>query len=238
MKYFIANNGQQSGPFELQDLVANGLTPNSLVWCDGMAGWQQATSVPEVAQLLMPQQPQYQEQPYQQPPYQQQYQQQPYQQPPYQQQYQQQPYQQPPYQQQYQQQPYQQQPYQQQPYQQQYQQQPYQQQPYSANATMGFGEAIKVCFNKYADFSGRASRTEFWWFYLFTFLVSLITCGVACLVFLIPQYAVGARRLHDTGRSGWLQLLGLVPFVGLILIYWWVLEGDQGTNQYGGKPIC
>ncbi|MDD7343550.1 MAG: DUF805 domain-containing protein [Bacteroidales bacterium] len=196
MKYFIANNGQQSGPFELQDLVANGLTPNSLVWCDGMAGWQQATSVPEVAQLLMPQQPQYQEQPYQQPPYQQQYQQQPY------------------------------------------QQQPYQQQPYSANATMGFGEAIKVCFNKYADFSGRASRAEFWWFYLFTFLVSLITCGVACLVFLIPQYAVGARRLHDTGRSGWLQLLGLVPFVGLILIYWWVLEGDQGTNQYGGKPIC
>ena len=210
MKYFIANNGQQSGPFELQDLVANGLTPNSLVWHDGMAGWQQATSVPEVAQLLMPQQPQYQQQPYQQPPYQQQYQQQ----------------------------PYQQQPYQQQPYQQQYQQQPYQQQPYSANATMGFGEAIKVCFNKYADFSGRASRAEFWWFYLFTFLVSLISCGVACLVFLIPQYAVGARRLHDTGRSGWLQLLGLVPFVGLILIYWWVLEGDQGTNQYGGKPIC
>ena len=210
MKYFIANNGQQSGPFELQDLVANGLTPNSLVWHDGMAGWQQATSVPEVAQLLMPQQPQYQQQPYQQPPYQQQYQQQPYQQ-------------------QYQQQPYQQQPY---------QQQPYQQQPYSANATMGFGEAIKVCFNKYADFSGRASRAEFWWFYLFTFLVSLISCGVACLVFLIPQYAVGARRLHDTGRSGWLQLLGLVPFVGLILIYWWVLEGDQGTNQYGGKPIC
>ena len=205
MKYFIANNGQQSGPFELQDLVANGLTPNSLVWHDGMAGWQQATSVPEVAQLLMPQQPQYQQQPYQQPPYQQQYQQQPYQQ---------------------------------QPYQQQYQQQPYQQQPYSANATMGFGEAIKVCFNKYADFSGRASRAEFWWFYLFTFLVSLISCGVACLVFLIPQYAVGARRLHDTGRSGWLQLLGLVPFVGLILIYWWVLEGDQGTNQYGGKPIC
>ena len=91
MKYFIANNGQQSGPFELQDLVANGLTPNSLVWHDGMAGWQQATSVPEVAQLLMPQQPQYQQQPYQQPPYQQQYQQQPYQQ---------QPYQQPPYQQQ------------------------------------------------------------------------------------------------------------------------------------------
>ena len=201
MKYFIANNGQQSGPFELQDLVANGLTPNSLVWHDGMAGWQQATSVPEVAQLLMPQQPQYQQQPYQQPPYQQQYQQQPYQQQPY-------------------------------------QQQPYQQQPYSANATMGFGEAIKVCFNKYADFSGRASRAEFWWFYLFTFLVSLISCGVACLVFLIPQYAVGARRLHDTGRSGWLQLLGLVPFVGLILIYWWVLEGDQGTNQYGGKPIC
>lgn len=200
MKYFIANNGQQSGPFELQDLVANGLTPNSMVWCDGMANWQPATSVPEVAQLLMPQQ--------QQPPYQQQQYQQPYQQ---------------------QQQPYQQ------PYQQ--QQQPYQQQPYSANDTMGFGEAIKVCFNKYADFSGRASRAEYWWFYLFTFLVTIVTCGFGGLVFIIPQYAVGARRLHDTGRSGWLQLLGFIPIVGLILIYWWVLEGDQGTNQYGGKPI-
>ncbi len=206
MKYFIANNGQQSGPFELQDLVANGLTPNSMVWCDGMANWQPATSVPEVAQLLMPQQ---------QPPYQQQQYQQPYQQ-------QQQPYQQ----------PYQQQ---QQPYQQ--QQQPYQQQPYSTNTTMGFGEAIKVCFNKYANFSGRASRAEYWWFYLFTFLVTIVTCGFGGLVFIIPQYAVGARRLHDTGRSGWLQLLGFIPIVGLILIYWWVLEGDQGTNQYGGKPI-
>ncbi len=206
MKYFIANNGQQSGPFELQDLVANGLTPNSMVWCDGMANWQPATSVPEVAQLLMPQQQQPQPQ-YQQP-----------------QQYQpQQQYQQP---QQYQPQYQQQQSY----------QQPYQQ-PYSANDTMGFGEAIKVCFNKYADFSGRASRAEYWWFYLFTFLVTIVTCGVAGLVFIIPQYAVGARRLHDTGRSGWLQLLGFIPIVGLILIYWWVLEGDQGTNQYGGKPI-
>ncbi len=204
MKYFIANNGLQTGPFELQDLVANGLTPNSLVWCEGMASWQHATSVPEVAQLLMPQQ----QSPYQQPQYQQQQPQQTYQQPQYQQP------------------------------QPQYQQQQYQQQPYSgADTTMGFGEAIKVCFNKYANFSGRASRAEFWWFYLFTFLVSLITCGVAGLVFIIPQYAVGARRLHDTGRSGWLQLLGFVPIVGLILIYWWVLEGDQGDNQYGPKPI-
>lgn len=198
MKYFIANNGQQSGPFELQDLVANGLTPNSMVWCEGMANWQPATSVPEVAQVLMPQQQ------YQQP--------------------------QPQYQQQYQQPQYpQQQP--------QYQQQQYQQPYNAADTTMGFGEAIKVCFNKYANFSGRASRAEYWWFYLFTFLVTMVTCGVGGLVFIIPQYSVGARRLHDTGRSGWLQLLGLIPIVGLVLIYWWVLEGDQGTNEYGEKPI-
>ncbi len=215
MKYYIANNGQQIGPFDVQDLLANGLNQGSLVWCEGMANWMLATQVPEVAQLFNqvppvapPQQP-----------YQQGYQQQGYQQ--------QQPYNQ------YQQQGYQQQGgyQQQQPYNQ-YQPQGYQQQP----QTMGFGEAIKVCFSKFADFDGRASRAEFWWFTLFTFLMSFATYGFGCIVTFLPSLAVGSRRLHDTGRSGWFQLLSLIPFVGLILIYWFAISGDQGTNQYGPKP--
>ncbi len=184
MKYYISNNGGQVGPFEVQDLIANGLNQNSLVWCEGMANWLPATHVPEVAVLLT-----------QVPPA----------------------------------------PGQQQSYQQPYtQQQPYQQ-PYAQS--MGFGEAIKVCFNKYADFDGRASCAEFWWFYLFSFLLACVTCGISCIATIIPSYAVGSRRLHDTGRSGWLQLLGFVPIVGLILIYWWAISGDPDTNEYGPKPL-
>ncbi len=191
MQYYISNNGQQAGPFEVQDLIANGLNQSSLVWCEGMANWLLATQVPEVAQLFtqVPQQPQ--PQPYQQQQYQQ--------------------------------------PQPQQPYQQQYGQ-PYQQ-------SMGFGESIKVCFSKYADFEGRASQAEFWWFFLFQFLLGSFTCCISYIATIIPSYAVGARRLHDTGRSGWLQLLGLVPLVGLILIYWFALSGDPGDNQYGPKPL-
>ncbi len=112
-------------------------------------------------------------------------------------------------------------------------QRPYQQ---PSGQSMDFVEAIKVCFNKYADFEGRASRAEFWWFCLFNLLLASVTCCVGCIATLIPSCAVGARRLHDTGRSGWLQLIGLIPFVGLIIIYWFVLEGDQRSNQYGSKP--
>ena len=203
MQYYISNNGGKSGPFEVKDLLANGLNRESLVWCKGMADWQPAMQVPEVAALLEEVPPSLQGQPYGQPNYQQSNQQ-TYQQP------NQQAYQQPNYQQPY--------------------QQPYVQ-------SMSFADAIQVCFNKYATFEGRASRAEFWWFYLFNFLLSSLTCGVACLATIIPSYAVGARRLHDTGRSGWLQLLGLIPFVGLILIYWFAIDGDQGNNQYGPRPV-
>ncbi|MBR6490607.1 MAG: DUF805 domain-containing protein [Muribaculaceae bacterium] len=68
---------------------------------------------------------------------------------------------------------------------------------------MGFGDAIKVCFSKYADFSGRARRSEFWWFSLFSFLLTIFTCGIGALVVILPSIAVAVRRLHDTGHSGW-----------------------------------
>ena len=80
-QYYLERNGQQTGPFEVSQLIPNGMTPDSLVWTSGMAGWTRAAEVPELAPMFAPPQPQYQ-QPYQQP-----YQQQPYQQP-YQQAYQ------------------------------------------------------------------------------------------------------------------------------------------------------
>ena len=90
---------------------------------------------------------------------------------------------------------------------------------------MSFGEAIKTCFQKYATFSGRARRSEYWYFYLFTFLVSLaLNCipffGALSFVWflaqLIPSLAVTVRRFHDIGKSGWNYLFIAIP--GLFLI--------------------
>ena len=85
-------------------------------------------------------------------------------------------------------------------------------------------DAVKACLTKYADFNGRATRTEYWWFFLAVLLgstaASLITLKIYALfslATLLPMIAVGARRLHDTNRSGWWQLLALVPF-GVILV--------------------
>ena len=125
-----------------------------------------------------------------------------------------------------------------------YSQPGYQQPPYGAQPAnnysqeIGFGDAIKICFNKFAEFEGRARRSEFWWWYLFTVLVGWIPYigWLASLVFLIPSLAVGALRLHDTGRSGWLQFLMLVPCIGsIILIIWWC-EDSKGDNEYGPSP--
>lgn len=112
---------------------------------------------------------------------------------------------------------------------------------------------------KYAQFSGRARRKEYWLFQLVVCAVlgsiglaggvllaatppeaeavALIPIVVVALAMFLPTYAVGVRRLHDTGRSGWWMLVGLVPFIGgvwqLILM---VLPGDEGANMYGPDP--
>ncbi|MCG2595510.1 DUF805 domain-containing protein [Ramlibacter sp. XY19] len=110
---------------------------------------------------------------------------------------------------------------------------------------MNFSEAIKACFRKYADFSGRAGRPEFWWFALFQVLVLLVAGMLGKFVHVIvvaalfvPAIAVGARRLHDIGKSGWFQLLYLIPLVGiLLLIYWFVQPGEEGGNQFGSPEV-
>ncbi|WP_027157529.1 DUF805 domain-containing protein [Methylobacter luteus] len=114
-------------------------------------------------------------------------------------------------------------------------------------------EAVK---NKYAVFDGRAHRQEFWYFILFYFLIYFalsivdqvtgtfsmetgagLLSGIYALAMLVPSLAVGARRLHDTGRSGWWQLLMLIPILGgLILIFFFVLDSQPGDNQYGPNP--
>ena len=109
---------------------------------------------------------------------------------------------------------------------------------------MNFQDAIKLCFQKYADFSGRAKRPEFWWFVLFCIVVSLLLEVVGSyiswafsLATLVPSLAVGARRLHDTNKSGWLQLIWIIPILGWIyMIYLLVQDGDAADNQYGAPP--
>lgn len=115
---------------------------------------------------------------------------------------------------------------------------------------MTFTDSIKTCFNKYATFSGRASRSEYWWFYLFFILLYAATAILSILVseifsfgmilvllgLLLPSLAAGIRRLHDVDKSGWWMLISIVPLIGLILIYFLAAEGTSGDNQFGPAP--
>ena len=137
---------------------------------------------------------------------------------------------------------------------------------------MSFIEAVQTCLKKWITFSGRATRSEFWWYYLFTMIVQIvltlllfstvdwtaidpnnpmstlqiyagpvgIVMGLVGLFFFISVLAAGARRLHDTGKSGWWQLillLTMIPLVGILalvyMIYLWVQKSQEGSNQYG-----
>lgn len=113
---------------------------------------------------------------------------------------------------------------------------------------MSFADAVKTCFSKYADFSGRARRSEYWFFYLFVFLIVVagsivdgiigttpVVQVVAVLAVLLPLLAALVRRLHDTGRSGWWALLGLVPFGGLVILVFTVMDSGP-DNEYGPSP--
>jgi uncharacterized membrane protein YhaH (DUF805 family) len=101
---------------------------------------------------------------------------------------------------------------------------------------MNFQESIKVCFTKYADFKGRGTRPEYWWFFLFIILVSLgismfssALSGLFSLATLLPSIAAATRRLHDTDRSGWWQLIVVVPLIGLIVLI--VFLAQEGKTE-------
>jgi len=119
---------------------------------------------------------------------------------------------------------------------------------------MPFPDAVKICFNKYVDFNGRARRSEFWWWVLFTFLLGIVASIIDAilgtrsssgtgliqtlvqLAVLLPSLAVGARRLHDTGRSGWWQLLWIAIIVGWIFLIIWYCQDSHSDNKYGPSP--
>ncbi len=132
---------------------------------------------------------------------------------------------------------------------------------------MGFGAAIASCMRKFVTFSGRAPRAEYWWFILFSTVVSLVLewvhttfSSIADLVFILPQLAVGWRRMHDLGKTGlWnlSPLLGGIPvllgmmtgiqffvYVGgaialllaLYVLYLTIIRGEVGANEYGDDP--
>ena len=101
---------------------------------------------------------------------------------------------------------------------------------------MTFKEAMVAPLKKYLTFSGRASRKEYWSFYLLTLVLLILTLGLASFVLFIPAITVMTRRLHDTGHSGWMQLIMLIPFGSLYLLYLTCKSGDKGENSYGSDP--
>ncbi len=120
---------------------------------------------------------------------------------------------------------------------------------------MTFPQAIQTAFKNYAKFDGRASRSEYWWFYLFQFLIMFVPVFVASLIggtnnsvvggiiglifivavlgTIIPGLAVSFRRLHDTDHSAWWMLISFIPFGGIVLLVWMASSGTLGPNKYG-----
>lgn len=109
---------------------------------------------------------------------------------------------------------------------------------------------------KYAEFSGRSCRKEYWLFMLMLIIVSMVLAliditidtfneeigmgvlsGIFILITIIPYFAVSVRRLHDTDRSGWWMLAAVIPIIGLIVLVFMCLKGTDGSNQYGSDPL-
>jgi len=117
---------------------------------------------------------------------------------------------------------------------------------------MGFGEAVSTCFSKYATFTGRARRPEYWYWVLFGVLVAIaaaildgaifdttssVFTGLSSLALLLPNLAVTVRRLHDIDRSGWWMFILLLPLIGAIVMFVFMcLRGTPGPNRFGQDP--
>jgi uncharacterized membrane protein YhaH (DUF805 family) len=112
---------------------------------------------------------------------------------------------------------------------------------------MDFATAVKrnLTTSAYAQFSGRASRSEYWWFFLFTLLAQSaatvvdvaigadLFANLLTIAFFIPNLALIARRLHDVGRSGWWFLIVFTIIGAFLLLYWLIRPGDTGANAHG-----
>jgi uncharacterized membrane protein YhaH (DUF805 family) len=121
---------------------------------------------------------------------------------------------------------------------------------------MSFTESVKTCFAKYATFTGRATRSEYWWFGVFYFLVMMFLViiiglfaqselaayiimalsAVTSLALVIPSYAVGVRRLHDIGKSGWWMLVAFIPYIGGFVLLYFMCKRSGPDNEYGKRP--
>lgn len=121
---------------------------------------------------------------------------------------------------------------------------------------MKFTESVSTCLKKYDTFSGRASRSEYWYFMLFNILVGIATGmldlaifgqpeegevqminGLASIALILPNLAVTARRLHDINKSGWWMLLSFTIIGIPLLIYWYCKKSDAGQNRFGDNPL-
>ena len=115
---------------------------------------------------------------------------------------------------------------------------------------MRFGEAVRSCYSQYATFSGRAARSEYWFFVLFQCLITiacwlLIPFGLGHMLLwlfalgnFLPALSVTVRRLHDTDHSGWWYWIVFVPLVGaILLLIWFCTRGTPGTNRFGPDPL-
>ena len=119
---------------------------------------------------------------------------------------------------------------------------------------MTFGQAVKSCFTNYVTFSGRAPRSEYWYWVLFAVLVGIVTgimnsavfpytqpqpiSTIASVIMVLPGLAVGFRRLHDIDRTAWWFLIGFTG-IGLILpLVWACFRGTSGPNRFGRDPLA
>lgn len=119
---------------------------------------------------------------------------------------------------------------------------------------MGFQEAVQSALSKYVDFTGRASRSEYWWFVLFSIVVQVVAqivdyiifiplmqfsllYALAALALLLPGLAVAFRRIHDVDRTAWWLLIAFTVIGALVLLYWFVQPGTRGSNRFGGDPL-
>lgn len=116
---------------------------------------------------------------------------------------------------------------------------------------MDFMQAVKTVLNNYANFNDRSRRSEYWWWalaYVIAYIavytlgsilgMGEILAGILALGLLVPNIAVGVRRFHDIGKSGWWLLIGIIPILGTLALIYFFVQPSQGSNQYGEGPLA